>query len=223
MLDDLIIYQKTYDFLLWLYPVVNKFPKAQRFVLGQRIENKTLDLIHSIIFSNAERDKSALLKKASVELDELRTLIRLAKDLRFVNVKQYGVAAAEVDNALDNKIAILLALEVALGVGYASFAFNNLENFQLTVAILGLIVLCASIILLLIAQWPSTYRYMSSITDLMQNYLDKPEEELILWIIGCGRKAIDENKKRRKTKKRLNKVALTLLVASFVLLVSAKI
>jgi hypothetical protein len=97
MLDDLIIYQKTYDFLLWLYPVVNKFPKAQRFVLGQRIENKTLDLIHSIIFSNAERDKSALLKKASVELDELRTLIRLAKDLRFVNVKQYGVAAEKIN------------------------------------------------------------------------------------------------------------------------------
>ena len=55
MLDDLIIYQKTYDFILWLHPVVNKFPKSQRFVLGQRIENKTLDFIHSMIVANAAR------------------------------------------------------------------------------------------------------------------------------------------------------------------------
>jgi hypothetical protein len=97
MLDDLIIYQKTYDFLLWLHPVINKFPKSQRFVLGQRIENKTLDFLHSMIVANAERDKFATLKQASVELDELRILIRLATDLHFVNVKQYGVAAEKMN------------------------------------------------------------------------------------------------------------------------------
>ena len=97
MLDDLIIYQKTYDFILWLHPVVNKFPKSQRFVLGQRVENKTLDLIHSVIVANAERDKFAILKQASVELDELRILVRLSKDLHFVNVKQYGVAAEKMN------------------------------------------------------------------------------------------------------------------------------
>ena len=97
MLDDLIIYQKAYDFALWLHPVVNKFPKSQRFVMGQRIENKTLDLIHSMVVANALRDKSATLASASVELDELRILIRLAKDLHFVNVKQYGVAAEKMN------------------------------------------------------------------------------------------------------------------------------
>ena len=97
MLKDLIIYQKAYDFLLWLYPVVNKFPKSQRFVLGQRIESKILDLIHSMIVANALRDKSADLQQASVELDELRILIRLAKDLHFVNIKQYGVAAEKLN------------------------------------------------------------------------------------------------------------------------------
>ncbi len=97
MFTDLIIYQKTYDFLLWLHPVINKFPKSQRFVLGQRIENKTLNLLHSMIVANAERDKSTTLKQASVELDELRILIRLSKDLHFVNIKQYGVAAEKMN------------------------------------------------------------------------------------------------------------------------------
>lgn len=93
MLDDLVIYQKTYDFILWLYPLVNKFPKNQRFVLGQRIENKTLDLVHSIMAANAETSKAEMIKQAGVELDELRMLVRLAKDLHFVSIRQYGLAA----------------------------------------------------------------------------------------------------------------------------------
>ncbi|MEK7089560.1 MAG: diversity-generating retroelement protein Avd [Patescibacteria group bacterium] len=97
MLDDLIIYQKTYDFLLWLHPVINKFPKSQRFVLGQRIENKTLDLLRSMSIANAEREKIVVLHRASVELDELRILIRLSKDLHFINIKQYGVAAEKMN------------------------------------------------------------------------------------------------------------------------------
>lgn len=97
MLDDLIIYQKAYDFLLWIQPVINKFPKSQTFVLRQRIENKTLDIISSIIHANVSRDKSAALARASIELDELRTLIRLAKDLRFMNIKQYEAAAEKMN------------------------------------------------------------------------------------------------------------------------------
>lgn len=97
MLDDLIIYQKTYDFLLWLYPIVNKFPKNQKFVLAQRIETKTLDILNSIIWANMERDKIPFLKKASVQLDELRILIRLANNLRFLNLKQYQAAAEKLN------------------------------------------------------------------------------------------------------------------------------
>ena len=97
MLDTLIIYQKTYDFIFWLYPIVNKFPKSQRFVLGQRIELKALDLIHSIIVANALRDKSTALEEASIELDELRIVVRLAKDMHFINIKQYGIAAEKMN------------------------------------------------------------------------------------------------------------------------------
>ena len=97
MLDDLVIYQKTYDFILWLHPVVNKFPKSQRFILGQRIENTTIDLIRSFIIANAEREKYAVLRRASAELDALRMFIRLAKDLRFMSVRQYGIAAERMN------------------------------------------------------------------------------------------------------------------------------
>ena len=97
MVSDLIIYQKTYDFLLWLYPIVHTFPKSQRFVLGQHLENKAFDLLQLLIRSNAAKDKTELLRETSVALDELRALVRLAKDLQFMKLKQYEQAAEKLN------------------------------------------------------------------------------------------------------------------------------
>jgi four helix bundle protein len=97
MLDDLIIFQKTYDLILWIFPMINRFPKKQRFVLGQQIENELLEIIKDIILANNERNKTEILKRISVRLDTLRILIRLAKDLKFLSIKQYGNAAVKMN------------------------------------------------------------------------------------------------------------------------------
>jgi len=97
MLQNLKIFEKTYELILWLYPTVNKFPKSQRFVLGQRIENTVLSILSGIIMANQESDKRIYLKRVSVELDKLRILVRLSKDLRFISVRQYGFAAEKIN------------------------------------------------------------------------------------------------------------------------------
>ena len=97
MFQNLAIFEKTYELILWLYPTVNKFPKSQRFVLGQQIENTILEILKGIIEANQERDKLAYLKKISVELDKLRILVRLSKDLRFISIRQYSFAAEKIN------------------------------------------------------------------------------------------------------------------------------
>lgn len=94
---NLAIVEKTYDLILWLYPVVNKFPKSQRFVLGQHIENTLLRVLENIIAANQARDKLPYLKRTSVELDKLRFLVRLAKDLKFTSIKKYAFAAEHMN------------------------------------------------------------------------------------------------------------------------------
>ncbi len=89
MIKDLKIFQKLYDVILWIYPMVNKFPKSQRFVLGQRIENSVLELLRLVIKANAAREKKPILKEFSVELDQFRILMRLSKDLKFMSIGQY--------------------------------------------------------------------------------------------------------------------------------------
>lgn len=99
-MDELTIYQKHYDLILYAWPIINGFPKAQKFVLGQQIQNCLLDIARLIVQANKQRgSRLALLAQVDVEIEKLRLLIRLAKDLRMVSVKQYG-ALAERSNEI---------------------------------------------------------------------------------------------------------------------------
>lgn len=97
IMDKLIVFKKTYDFLIWLYPCLDKFPKSQKFVLGNRIMENVLDFLEILIETNNAYEKKDLLKKASIKLDEIRVLFRLAKDLRLINLKRYQVACEKIN------------------------------------------------------------------------------------------------------------------------------
>lgn len=97
MFEQLPIFEKTYQIIRWLYPMIHKFPKSQRFVLGQQIESTALSILTGIISANGEWDKVPALKRVSASLDTLRILIRLAKDLKFISVRQYSFAAERVN------------------------------------------------------------------------------------------------------------------------------
>jgi len=42
---------KTYELLLWIIPQLEKFPKSQKYLLGDRIETVLLDIMDLIIQS----------------------------------------------------------------------------------------------------------------------------------------------------------------------------
>ena len=93
MCENLIIFQKFYDFTILLYPVINRIPKSHRMVLGKILECTCLRILILIIKTNkSENQKRANLHKIiSGKLDTLRILIRLSKDLRFMSIGQYTV------------------------------------------------------------------------------------------------------------------------------------
>ena len=81
MSDGLNAIAKTYDLLKWLLSTVSKFPKDKRYTLGQKIENKLLDILELLLEANYSKIKLELLKKANLELEQFRYLIRLSYDL----------------------------------------------------------------------------------------------------------------------------------------------
>lgn len=96
-MDKLVIFKKSYDFLLWFYPCLDKFPKSQKFVLGNRIMENLLDFLEILIETNSVYEKRELLKKSSIKLDQIRILFRLAKDLRLINLRRYQAACEKIN------------------------------------------------------------------------------------------------------------------------------
>lgn len=97
MLTDLKILEKHYEMILWMFPLINRFPQKQRFVFGQQMQNSLLEILKNIISANQEYNKSPFLKQTSVELDKFRYMFRLAKDFKFISIKQYGFGAEKIN------------------------------------------------------------------------------------------------------------------------------
>ncbi|MDD4531436.1 MAG: diversity-generating retroelement protein Avd [Candidatus Pacebacteria bacterium] len=90
--NDLILFQKIYDLFLWLHPILNRFPKSEKFLLAEQIERCMIEIVRHAVRINFQKIKNRdLVEEMSAELDMLKILVRLSKDLRFVSVKSYGV------------------------------------------------------------------------------------------------------------------------------------
>jgi len=87
---------KAYDVLLWLINHVGKFPRSHRFVLGDRIESRMLNVLESLVLAAYARDKREHLRQANGEVQVLRLLVRAGKDLGFTSTKQYEFISREL-------------------------------------------------------------------------------------------------------------------------------
>ncbi|MBM3559756.1 MAG: diversity-generating retroelement protein Avd [Alphaproteobacteria bacterium] len=86
-----------YRFVLWLVPTVEKFPRAQKFLLGDRIQETALDALERLIEATYDRERRAPLRQANLALEKLRFLLRLACDLRCLDARRYEYAARSLD------------------------------------------------------------------------------------------------------------------------------
>jgi len=85
--QDFIIYTKILEIIGWLFEKVNTFPKKQRFISGQQIENSALICLRLIIEANSARKPVVVLKKLELlntELEVLRSLLRVAYEMKFL-------------------------------------------------------------------------------------------------------------------------------------------
>lgn len=90
----------TYDLLLYLVPQLTKFPRAQKFVLADRIQNLLTDILQQIIEAYYSRPeaKKPILQKVNVNLEVLRYQIRLAKDLRCIDLRRYEFVQEKINH-----------------------------------------------------------------------------------------------------------------------------
>ena len=91
MAEEMIIFTRTYDFISWLLPLAEKFPRSQRFVVTQRLQNAALNFQESIIEANSVRGplRAEKLHLADAELRKVRLYLRLCEKWKWMNPGQY--------------------------------------------------------------------------------------------------------------------------------------
>jgi len=89
--SDTPIFIKTYELYKTFYSYLPKFPKRDRYTLGQKCELILLDLLENIIVAGylSKLEKLPLLRKISIKLDVLKVLFRLGKDIKVIDHKKY--------------------------------------------------------------------------------------------------------------------------------------
>jgi hypothetical protein len=89
--EKLLVVRKYQDYLVWLLNSVNRFPRKQKYLLGDRIGNLALDVLKQLIeiqYSNKE-DRIKKFPKFNLDLEELRQLLRVAWKMKFISEKNF--------------------------------------------------------------------------------------------------------------------------------------
>ena len=85
----LVIDEKCREMMMYGYNAVQQFPKHEKHVLGAEIRLSMLNVQRLIITAYKRYHKKTTLTDLDIELSILRRRVRLAKDLRYIDVKRY--------------------------------------------------------------------------------------------------------------------------------------
>ena len=90
--------QACHELLAWLIPLLDHFPRARRFTLGERLESGLLAVLEELVDAAYTADKRPALWRANRRLAVCRHLWRLALELKVINLKRYEYGAKLIED-----------------------------------------------------------------------------------------------------------------------------
>jgi four helix bundle protein len=96
--QEMVIFTRTFDFLTWLLPVTNNFPRAHRHTFTRRLLDAAFDLRERLEEANHRQGQARLerLEQADEALDLVRVYLRLAVRWDWLSGGQYRHVAEMV-------------------------------------------------------------------------------------------------------------------------------
>ncbi len=92
------IIEDFYRFIKYLMPVVLKFPRSHKFILGDRMIEKALNIHELYIeaYYSPKQHKRPVLVKINMLLEQLRYLVRLCHDWNFISTRRYEYISGQL-------------------------------------------------------------------------------------------------------------------------------
>lgn len=96
---DIPIFKKSYDFYKTLYIFRTTIPKQDKYVIWQKAEELTIEIIEGIISASYKQkfEKNTVLEQVSLKLNILRTILRLMKDVKTIDNRKYTLLEEPLD------------------------------------------------------------------------------------------------------------------------------
>lgn len=96
--QEMVIFTRTFDFLTWLLPATNNFPRAHRHTFTQRLLDAAFDLREYLEEANHRKGRARLerLERADEALERVRVYLRLAVKWDWLTGGQYHHVAEMV-------------------------------------------------------------------------------------------------------------------------------
>lgn len=88
-MEDLILKRKLEEMIQYGYVCIGRFPKSERFTLAADIKACMYSAMRLTITANKRYHKKNTLQDLDIEVEMLKSLVRLSKDLSFLPFKQY--------------------------------------------------------------------------------------------------------------------------------------
>ena len=88
---------KWADFIRWLLPKTAQFPKNLRFSVARRLDGQALDIYERLVEARYNWDRDKALRRANLDLEKMRLLLRIAYDLKALSGSAFEHACGEVE------------------------------------------------------------------------------------------------------------------------------
>ncbi len=89
--------EHSYQFVLWLVPTVEKFPRSQKFLLGDRLQSHAYGILEDLTEATYDRNRVPILRRVNMRLQKMRIMFRIATDLKHLDRRRYEFAARSID------------------------------------------------------------------------------------------------------------------------------
>jgi len=89
--DDFKLLQKVQDMMIYGYPLLNQYPKAEKFSLAQDIRNSMNQILRLTIAEEKKKSKLTTLEYLDVENETLKRLLCVSMELKYLSRHHYGV------------------------------------------------------------------------------------------------------------------------------------
>jgi predicted metal-binding transcription factor (methanogenesis marker protein 9) len=96
--SHLPIYKASYDLTINLFQMIKEFTREYKYTLGEQCKQEAIVLICTITKANMARDKKLLLEQARGQIETLRILLRLSKDLHLFSLEKFVTVNTSIES-----------------------------------------------------------------------------------------------------------------------------